>query len=340
MLTGGRLARLGAACGAVTAAACLPALLRNPYALYLADLSLIYGLLVLGYDLASGYTGMISFGHAALFGIGGYVSAILVTHAGMSFWLTLPLGAAAAGLSGALVGLTAHRLREEYLAMGTLAFGTIVWLVMLNWVNVTGGPMGIPALPPPPPVSFGPVVLRFEGYRGFYYVLLGAVVLAVLVTRHVVDSRFGRACLAIREDEVVAETLGITLRYHKTLMFAIGAAYSGVAGVLFVHLLRVASPESFDFSQSVTILTMNMLGGMGSIPGALLGAVLVTLLSEALRAVPLYRMVLYGLLLVVMMIFFPYGLAGAARVAAEGLRGLLSRARGGRAVGERASEPF
>lgn len=324
---------------AVVGAALLPEVLRDPYTLYLADLSLVYVLLVLGYDLASGYTGMISFGHAALFGIGGYVAAILVTRLGVSFWLTIPLGAVGAGLAGALVGLTAHRLREEYLAMGTLAFGTIVWLVMLNWVDLTGGPMGIPAIPPPAPLHWGPVDVRFEGYRGFYYVLLGAVLAAVVVTRRIVDSRFGRACLAIREDEVVAEAVGVNLRWHKTMMFAVGAAYSGVAGVLFVHLLRVASPESFDFSQSVTILTMNMVGGMGSVSGAIVGAVLVTALSEVLRAVPVYRMVLYGLLLVIMMVFFPHGLAGAGRLVAATVRDALPAWRKARAPEEQVSEP-
>lgn len=295
----------------------LPLLVRSEYYKYLMDLILIYAILVLGLDMAAGQTGMVSLGQGAFFGIGAYVSAILTTRYEVSFWLSALLAIVISMICGSLIGLTAPRLREDYLVMTTLAFATVVSLLMVNWVDMTNGPMGIVGVPPPPALRIASWQIEFANYTAYYYLLVVVNLMIVFLTRRVTLSRFGRACRAIREDELAAETLGIKLRSYKVRVFALSAAYSGLAGVLFVHFIHLASPESFGFATSIMVLTMNMVGGLGSIVGSYLGAATLTIISESLRAVPAYRMVLYGLLLAIVMLFFPHGIAGGLRLACK-----------------------
>ncbi|EGQ26892.1 branched-chain amino acid ABC transporter permease [Sporosarcina newyorkensis] len=309
----------------------IPLGITNPYFMYVINLILIYILLVLGLDLIVGYTGQVSLGHGAFFGLGAYIAAVFSTNFGISFWLTLPMAIIATGAIGFVIGFIGLKLIEEYLVMATLAFGTIIWLVFLNWTNLTGGPMGIALIPPPPPMNFGIFELSFTQYADYYPLFLFFVIVAIGITKLLINSGFGRACTAIRDDELAAQSMGIPVFRTKVVMFTISAAYCGAAGTLYAHFIHVVSPETFNFTMSVTILTMVMIGGQGSIIGAVLGASLLTVFSEALRAAPELRMLIYGLLIVIMMMFFPRGIMGIIHMFRQRLekRSLGKRTKGG-----------
>jgi len=288
----------------------LPLGISNPYIMYVIDLILIYALLSLGLDLIVGYTGQVSVGHGAFFGIGAYVAAILAKHFGFSLWLTLPVSILASALIGFIIGFIGLKLIEEYLVMATLAFGTIIWLVFLNWTDLTGGPMGIAGITPPPPIQLGTIQFQFLQYQDYYPLLLIFVYIGILITRLIIKSGFGRACTAIRDDELAAQAMGIPVFKTKVFIFTISAAFCGAAGALYAHFLHVVSPETFAFGMSVTILTMVMIGGQGSVAGAIIGAIILTVSSEALRETPELRMLIYGFLIIVMIMFFPKGIMG------------------------------
>lgn len=288
----------------------LPFVVVNPYFMYVINLILIYALLALGLDLIVGYTGQVSVGHGAFFGVGAYVAAILAKNLGFSLWLTLPFSIVVTALIGFVIGFIGLKLIEEYLVMATLAFGTIIWLVFLNWTDLTGGPMGIAGIAPPPAIKIGSFEILFMQYHDYYPLLLLFVLLGILVTRLIINSGFGRACTAIRDDELAAQAMGIPVFKTKVKMFTISAAFCGAAGALYAHFLRVVSPETFAFGMSVTILTMVMIGGQGSIAGAIIGASILTISSEALRETPELRMLIYGFLIVFMIMFFPKGIMG------------------------------
>lgn len=288
----------------------LPFAITNAYFMYVVDLILIYVILSIGLDLLVGRTGQVSLGHGAFFGIGAYTAAILSTKFDLSFWLTLPAAIIITAVMGLAIGYIALKLKEEYLVMATLAFGTIIWLIFLNWKTVTRGPMGIPGIPAPPPIDLGFVEISFNGYSEFYPLLLVFVVLSMVLTRLLMNSGFGRACTAVRDDELAAQAMGIPVFRTKVIAFSFSAAFCGAAGSLYAHFIHLVSPETFGFATSVTILTMVMIGGKGSIAGAILGSTILTLSSEVLRATPEWRMLVYGLLLVIMMMFFPRGIMG------------------------------
>lgn len=288
----------------------LPFGVSDAYFMYVIDLIMIYALLAIGLDLIVGHTGQVSLGHGAFFGIGAYTAAILSTKAGFSFWLTLPSAVIVTALVGLLIGYIALKLKEEYLVMATLAFGTIIWLIFLNWKTITRGPMGIPGIPAPPSIDLGFTTLAFKGYNEYYPLLLLFLCLAIFVTRLLIRSGFGRACTAIRDDELAAQAMGIPVFRTKVISFAISTAFCGAAGSLYAHFIHLVSPETFAFGTSITILTMVMIGGKGSVAGAIIGSTLLTVSSEVLRATPEWRMLIYGLLLIIMMMFFPRGIMG------------------------------
>jgi branched-chain amino acid transport system permease protein len=292
----------------------LPIGITNSYYMYIIDLILIYAILSLGLDLLVGRTGQVSLGHGAFFGIGAYTAAILSTKANLSLWLTLPSSIIITAVLGLVIGYIALKLKEDYLVMATLAFGTIVWLVFLNWKSVTRGPMGISSIPAPPAFHLGAVEISFNGYKAYYFLLLVFVVLAIVVTRLLMNSGFGRACTAIRDDELAAQAMGIPVFRTKVSVFTISAAFCGAGGALYAHFIHLVSPETFTFATSITILTMVMIGGKGSIAGAIVGSAFLTVSSEVLRAAPEWRMLVYGLLLVIMMMYFPRGIMGLIQV--------------------------
>lgn len=282
----------------------LPFMLSNAYYLRVATLVGMYVLLVSGLNIIIGFTGMFSLGHAAFYGIGAYTSAMLTVMAGWSFWLALPMAGIVAGIFGTLIGLVTLRLRRVFLAFTTLGFGEITRIVILNWRSFTRGPLGIAGVPVPE--LFG---WRFNGVA-YYYLVLVLATLTVLVIYHVYTSRVGRAFIAIREDETAAASMGINVFAYKVLAFTLGCFFAGIAGSFFSHFQRFVSADSFANLESFGIITMVALGGTGSIIGPILGATILVVIPEVFRALAQYRGVIYGLTLIIVIVYKPGGLAG------------------------------
>ena len=323
--------------------AVLPFLIENTLGrtwVRVADFALLYAILALGLNIVVGFAGLLDLGYIAFFSVGAYLYALLASpqfgiH--LPFWTLLPLGAALAGAFGILLGTPTLKLRGDYLAIVTLGFGEIIRIFINNLnapINITNGPQGLNLIDP---VRFGPFSLgqphkvagiTFSPVQNYYYLFLVMMLLVVLVSLRLANSRIGRAWVAIREDEVAAESMGINTRNIKLLAFAMGASFGGVSGGLFAGLQGFVSPESFSLTESIMILCMVVLGGMGHIPGVILGAVLLTVFPEALSYLgPLQqqlfnrilvdpsdlRMLLFGLALVLAMLFRPAGLLPARR---------------------------
>jgi branched-chain amino acid transport system permease protein len=252
-------------------------------------------ILAVSLNLVSGFTGQLSLGHATFMGIGAYTATLLALKLHVPFLIAIIIGAVTAAFFGFIIGVPTLRLRGDYLAIATLGFGEIMRNILLN-LKITGGPMGLRGIPKVTNI----------------YIVAAAVIMVIFSLNRIMNSRVGKAFIAIREDELAAEAMGINTTNYKILAFAIGAFYAGIAGGLFAFLFRYINPNNFGFMKSIEILCMVVLGGMGNTAGAILGAAMLTILPEFLRSVsPVisqYRMVFYGLLLVVMMIVRPQGL--------------------------------
>ncbi len=282
-------------------------LFLNHYYLDTLSLAALYAILAVGLHITVGLTGLLDLGYAAFYGIGAYVYAVASTRMGVPFWPGLLLGGVAAALAGVLLGVVTLRLRGDYLGIVTLGFVQIVYLVLNSWASVTGGPNGILRIGRP---VFFDVVLKRPPH--FYLLTLGLLILTVVAVRRLMHSQIGRAWMAIRDDAVAAAAMGIDVTRMKIMAFAFGAGIAGMAGVVFAAKYAFVSPESFNFQESVRVLSMVVLGGMGSLPGAILGAMLLTLLPEMLRDLENYRMLIFGLILIAVMVFRPQGLLGKA----------------------------
>lgn len=265
----------------------------NPYYIQVATMIGVYMIAALGLHLITGVTGQFSFGHAAFLSIGAYASALMSIHLGTPFILNMLVGGLLAALCAILLGIPSFRLTGDYLGITTLGFGEIVRVLFIN-MKITGGAGGLGGIPR-------------ETNVVLVYVI---VVIVVWGLYRIQNSRFGRALLAIREDEIAAETMGINPLAYKIKGFAIGTFLAGVSGALFAHMMQYLNPADFGFSKSFDLLNFVVLGGLGSIPGTILGTTVLSLAPEFLRFVREYRMLIYGALMVIMMIFRPYGLLG------------------------------
>jgi len=304
------------------------------------DFALLYVMLALGLNIVVGYAGLLDLGYIAFYAVGAYLYALLASpHFGLHlpFWALLPMGAALAGVFGILLGAPTLRLRGDYLAIVTLGFGEIIRIFLNNLnapVNITNGPQGVNLIDP---VAIGGFSfnqahnifgVNLPGIYSYYYLFLAITLLVIFVSLRLQNSRIGRAWVAIREDEVAAEAMGINTRNIKLLAFAMGASFAGISGGLFAGFQGFISPESFNLFESIIILCMIVLGGMGNIPGVILGAVLLTVFPEALRYIGdlqehlfgrVYvepsdlRMLIFGLALILVMIFRPAGLLPSVR---------------------------
>ena len=274
--------------------------------LRIAVMIMIYATLALGLNIPTGYTGQVSLGNSGFFSIGAYTSAVLVTTLGWSFFVTAPIAALFAGIAGLLLGLPSLRLSGSYLSIVTLGFAEIVKMVALNWQDVTQGPLGIKNIPRP---SLFGIELSLQNY-GAYYLILAIMLLVSLFCYLIINSKIGRAFLAIKEDELAATMMGIKTVRYKVLAFTLSALISGLAGAFYAHFMRYIDPNSFTFDTSILILSIVILGGMGTLRGMYLGAALLVSFPELLRFLEDYRFVVYGLILVVMMRFRPQGLLG------------------------------
>lgn len=282
-----------------------PAWLVSPYHLHVLIMAGIFTILALSLNLLLGYTGQLSLGHAAFFGIGAYTSALLALKLDWAFWLALPSAAVTAGFAGWAIGRLALKLRGAYFVLVTISFAGVISLVSINWMELTNGPLGLPGVPPP---ELGPWTLRTK--RAYYYLVLAGAALAYLVCHRLVHSRIGRALVALRENEPLAESVGIDATRYLVLAAVISAALAGIAGSLYAHYTRFVSPEVFLFSYTVTMVIMVIAGGQGTLVGPVIGAILFTALPEALREAVAWQwqMLAYGVVLIVLVFFLPRGI--------------------------------
>jgi len=283
----------------------------------------LYVLMGLGLNIVVGYAGLLDLGYVAFFTIGAYVTGLLTSPrsslgVGLSFWAAWPAAMLAAMVAGVLLGIPVLRMRGDYLAIVTLGFGEIIRILVLSdsFKPILGGAQGIIEIPGPRLGGF-----QFVKPQHFYYLILLGCLLAVIVSRRLADSRVGRAWLAIREDEDVAEATGINIVKYKLLAFALGASFSGIGGAIFASWLHAIFPNSFTLLVSINILSLVIVGGLGSIPGVIMGALVLVGLPEVLRAFAEYRMLAFGALLVIMMLARPEGIWPAKRVREELRRG-------------------
>lgn len=284
----------------------VPFVVRSQYFLRVLCLIGVYSVLTMSLNLIAGYMGQTSMGHAALYCLGGYFSGLLGSKLGWPFWITMVFGIAGGALGGLILGLATIRLSGSYLAVITLAFSKVVEMIVLNWNVVTNGPLGVRNIPRP--TIFGWELTTSNG--GFYWLMLAMVTLAVLVSLAVLKSKFGRAVIAIKEDELAAKLMGVNTARYRVQTIILSGAMAGMAGAFYASMNRYIDANSFNFDISMTILCIVIFGGLGSIPGMIIGSLLLISFPEVLRSLSEYRFVVYGLLLIFMMRFRPQGLLG------------------------------
>ncbi len=283
----------------------IPLIIQNRYYLHIINIIGISIILTVGLNVLVGYSGKISIGHAAFYGFGAYASAILTTRFGLSFWLALPVIVLIAALFGYVIGKPILKLEGAYLAIATIGIGEITQLILMNWTNMTGGGAGFKHIPPP---AIGSFEIDSE-FRYFYLIYVMAIVLFI-VTGWIIKSEIGRGWMAIRENDVAAHMMGINIVSEKVKAFIISVVYAAIAGSLFAHLVGYISPGSFSFQESVAFLCMVLAGGMGFMGGPIVGSVVLIYGREMSRTFNEYQLVIYGLLLMVIIIFMPRGIMG------------------------------
>lgn len=307
----------------------LPLLIESDYVMHLLIMSGIYIISTQSLNFIAGYMGAISIGHAAFCGIGAYTSALLALHFGLPFWVTSACGTGLAGLVGLFLAIPTLKLKSSYLVITTIAFGKIVHLLFVNTIWLTRGPLGLLGIPAPFELNIGPLRVDFGSKAHYYYFVLGAVCLVMVLFHRLVNSRTGRAVMAIREDDIAAEVIGVDVMYHKIMVFVIGTGAAGFAGTLYAHYIHFISPETFSIYESITLLIMVIVGGSGSFFGPILGAVSITFLLEQLRFLSDYRLMIYGVILFFVIFFMPRGLIGLFDLAearlVPALSGLFSK---------------
>lgn len=290
--------------------ALLPLAGGNAYTLHIYSLIGIYAIVAMGLNLVFGYTGQISLGHAAYFAVGAYVSALAAIDLALPVWLGIVLACIAAYTLGFLVGTPSLKLEGAYLGMATIGFGEIVKMTLVNWEVVTRGPTGISRIP-----NLSLFGFPFSTPIAKYYLVLAVALLAFLVYWNLVRSHFGTRFVAVRDSPKAAAAMGIDLQRTKVLAFSVSTAFAGLGGALYAHLNRYIAPDAFGLGESINLLVMTVIGGMGTLVGPIVGAVIVVYLRETLTVLKDYNMLIYGLLLMMLMVFVPHGLIGTITLA-------------------------
>ncbi|HHY95132.1 MAG TPA: branched-chain amino acid ABC transporter permease [Firmicutes bacterium] len=283
----------------------MPWLVTNSYYLHIINLAGIYTLIALGLNILSGYTGQVSMGQAGFFAVGAYTAGLLALRLHFPFWPAVAGALLLATLCGIVIGVPAVKLKGPYLVMATVGFGEIIRLVLVNWVPVTRGAAGLTGIPLPAFLG-----MKVVSEKGFFYLIFAMVFLGTGIALRVSRSKIGRTLIAIREDDLAAEAMGIPVNHYKVAAFAISAAYAGLAGAVYGSFAGVASPDNFTFDDSVAFLCMSVVGGNRSVAGAVVGAFALTILSEVLRPFQTYRLIIYGMILICTVVFMPQGLIG------------------------------
>ena len=275
------------------------------YLFRLAVVTLIFSILALSMQLITGVAGLLSLGHAAIYGVGAYTAAILSTRLGLDAALTIPLSGLVSGAVGIALALPTMRLVSIYFAVATLGLGEMIYVTLLNWVSFTNGPLGIGAIPP-----LRPLGIDLSGPLASYLAVAAVAVIAAIVVHRCTHSYWGNALRAVREDDQCADAMGLNVVRLKIEVFAIACFLAGLAGALWAHTTGYVNPADFRFAESILLLAMVVVGGLGSVPGAIIGAALLLLLPEALRAVGEVRILMVGVVMFLCILFLPKGLFG------------------------------
>lgn len=278
----------------------------SSYIVYVVVLAMLFSMLTASFDLMTGYTGPLNFCQAAFYGLGAYTSALLTLKTGMSFWLALPLSSITVFGFGVIVGYPALKLRGHYFAVTTFFFGHFVYLVFLNMKSLTKGPLGLGGIPAPNSI-FG---IDFSNINAIYYLILIFGILTVVFLYTLVNSGVGKLLVSIRENEDLAQAVGVNTAYYKVLAFGISAGLAGMTGSLFAHFFRLLHPSTFAWMTSEMIVIMTLVGGAGTLIGPIIGAGVVTFFLEIMRFAPELRFIIWSILLIAILIIEPRGLAG------------------------------
>ena len=303
-----------------------PLVVPNDYFIYVMALAFIFAIATIGLNLILGYTGQLNLAHAGFMAIGAYTLGLLTVDWGVPFWLALFLSGIVAAAFGFLAGLVSLRLRADYFAIFTLCVGLIIWLVIEKWDSLTHGVVGVIGIPAPSPI--GPI--RFETPLANYYLVLAFLVLALFVMDRIVHSLLGRAFMAIRNGEGLAEALGIPLMRTKVTAFVISTAYAGYAGGLYAAFVRFIGPQIASEANAFDMIAFILVGGLGTLSGPVLGAIVLTWATQSLQFLQDYRLLVFGPLLIVLVMFLPKGIIGT-------LKARQARAEGARLAAERAA---
>ena len=286
---------------------------KSPYLIHICVMAGLYAILALGLNFQLGSTNVVNFATAASYGIGAYTSALLAVHFHVPFWIGIFIAGSVASLFGLVLGIPCMKTKDYYLSLVTIAFGLIIYILLINF-SWTGGPNGIPNIPPPSilghsfrePINLFGSNLPFQS--NYFYLVFVFVIGALFVAYRLHHSRVGLTWNAIREDEIAARCQGVDVTWYKILAFCIDAFFGGVTGTVYAHYIGFISPENFAFIVSVVVVTMVILGGMDNVFGVIIGAVLLTILPEKFRAFEDFRLLVYGVIVVTMLMFRPQGI--------------------------------
>jgi len=292
-----------------------PVFVRSKYFLNVMVFSGIHTIVVIGFCLLMGYAGQVSLGHAAFFGLGAYTSGVLTVKFGFNPWVAFVAGIFVTAFIAYIIGVPSLKLKGHYLAMATLGFGSIIQIIFVQWRSLTEGSSGLVDIPG---ISIGG--FKFNTDLKYYYLVWIFAALAILLSLNIVQSRVGRALKALNKKEIGAEAMGVNTAKYKVQIFVLSAIYASAAGSLYTHYITFLSPEGFTFLFSVLILVMAVFGGLTNIWGGVVGAVSLTILPEFLRAYKDYDIIVYGVILVMVMMFMPNGILGLVESAIQRIR--------------------
>lgn len=286
----------------------IPIFIKNYYSYHILIMICLYGILILSYNFIAGFTGQFSLAHAAFYGIGAYTSGIMSTRLGIPFWITLPCSGIVSALVSILLSTPTLKLKDVYLTLTTLAFGQVIYIIILNWTSLTGGPYGITDIPAPSIFGYS-----FQT-REYYYLVLFMLCVSYVIFKRVLISKTGRALLAMSEDLKVANSMGINIALYRLFAFSFSAFFAGIAGSLYAHYITFISADSFMLPETIAMLAMMVVGGMNSLPGSIVGPALLIIASEGLRSMYEYRMLIYGVIIIFVILFAPKGLLGGQQL--------------------------
>ena len=300
----------------------VPLFVTSRYIYHLLIMACIWSMAATSMNLLMGYTGQVNLAHGAFFGIGAYTTGLLMLKFGVNFWLALPAACVVAAFFGFLMGLPSLRTRGSYFAIGTLCFGVIVTVIIDRWDSLTEGQRGLLGIPGPAPIPlpFG-AQITFDTMASTYYLILVMLIITVFITHRIVRSLVGRTFRAVRGDEELAGSIGINPFRTKLISFVASTFFAGLAGGLYTSYIGFLSPEISDFHVTFEILIYCMIGGIGTLAGPIIGAIILPVISETLHALAAYRLVAYGVLLTVFIIFIPTGIVGGCKIIWQRLTG-------------------